>query len=247
VIFRGRSTGRVDLNPEDRLVLQRADLNGADFSGRDLVQISVQDSRLLNCRFDGTRVDGAYFGAGRQTSYYAGCVFDGARITFGAGGHARFEDCSFRDCDLRNWFCFSVELVNCTFSGRMRKPVFNGMVPERDRPVVGRERNEFRGNDFSAMDLRDVAFRTGIDLSLQRLPSGETYLYLPDASAALQRAREAISGWENAAHRERVLAFLRSLEDELAGGQNQLLLSRGGYPGLPGDAAAAVFELLNLA
>ena len=58
--------------------------------------------------------------------------------------------------------------------------------------ALGRTSNEFRGNDFSGMDLIDVGFRTGIDLSLQRLPTGAQYVYLADAERALQRAREQV-------------------------------------------------------
>jgi uncharacterized protein YjbI with pentapeptide repeats len=245
VSWRARRTGRVDLGLEDRLVLQHADLDGADFSGRDLLQLSVQASRLVSCRFSGIKVQGASFGAGRQTSSYTGCVFDGARIAFGAGGYARFENCSFRDTDLRGWFCFRVELVNCTFTGRLRKSVFNGTVPEQDQPVAGRVHNEFYGNDFSGMNLVDVAFRTGIDLSLQRLPSGDRHLYLPDAPAAVRQAREAVLGWADVAHRQQAMAFLRSPEGELRDGQNQLLVEKSIHPGLPDDVAAAVFGLLG--
>jgi hypothetical protein len=35
--------------------------------------------------------------------------------------------------------------------------------------------------------LIDVSFRTGIDLSQQRLPSGPDYLYLPNAAETMRR------------------------------------------------------------
>lgn len=87
--------------------------------------------------------------------------------------------------------------MTCTFSGRLRKAVFNGTVPHDTRAMLGREHNEFGGNDFAAMDLLDVAFRTGIDLSKQRLPSGPEYLYLPAAADAIQRARAEVLGWHD--------------------------------------------------
>jgi hypothetical protein len=244
VIFRTRITGQVNLRPEDRLVLRHADLDGADFSDRELVQISVQASRLTNCRFDRIRVKSASFGAGRQTSYYAGCVFDGARIRFGPGGYTRFENCSFQDTDLRDWFCFDVELVNCTFSGRLSRSVFNGTVPEEDRSAAGRVHNEFHGNDFSAMELIDVAFRTGIDLSMQRLPSGDPYLYLPDAPAAVLHARRAVMQWEGLPLRQKAMTFIRTLEGELSGGQSQLLLRKSDYSRLPKQVVDSVFDPL---
>jgi hypothetical protein len=77
-------------------------------------------------------------------------------------------------------------------TGRMRRSFFNGTVREELVEALGRRSNEFRGNDFSGMDLLDVGFRTGIDLSLQRLPTGEQYVYLPEAERTLERAREQV-------------------------------------------------------
>jgi hypothetical protein len=242
--FRAHSTGRVDVRSDDRLVLNHAELHGAEFSGRKLVQLSVAESRLVDCRFDGMRVENASLGAGRKMSHYIGCVFDGARLKFDAGGYARFERCSFRQTDLRDWFCFAVELVDCTFSGRLRKAVFNGVVPPEDRAAAGRNRNEFRGNDFSGMDLVDVGFRTGIDLTLQRLPSGPPYLYLPDAVAAVRRAREGVAECKDPAVRQKAMALIGALEDELSEGQRQLFLRKDAYARLPEDAVDAVFRLL---
>lgn len=235
----------MNLSPEDRLVLEHAELEGEDFSNRKFVQISVQASRLADCRFNKVRVESASFGAGRQMSYYIGCSFDGCRIRFGPGGFTRFERCSFRDTDLRDWFCFSVELVDCTFSGRLRRSVFNGTVPEEGRSTARRDRNEFCGNDFSAMELIDVAFRTGIDLRLQRLPSGDRYLYLPDAPVAVRRAQEAAIHYGDPSQRRGIMTFISTLEDELSGGQNQLLLRKDSYSNLPEQVVASVFDLLT--
>src|SRR5207247_2907730 len=106
----------------------------------------------------------------------------------------------------------------------LRGAVFNGAVPEDDRSFVDRSHNEFRDNDFSGMELIDVGFRTGIDLTKQKLPFGPEYLHLPDAPAAVQRARENVIGWDNLPLRQQAIALLRSLESEVAGGQQQLLL-----------------------
>jgi hypothetical protein len=120
----------------------------------------------------------------------------------------------FKEVDLRDWFCFTVELIDCTFSGRMRGAFFNGTVPEESRSVVGRERNEFRGNDFSQMELIDVDFRTGIDLFQQRLPSGPEYLYLPDAAEAVQRARAELVHWEDLDLRQQAMPLITILEEQ---------------------------------
>lgn len=88
-----------------------------------------------------------------------------------------------------------VELIDCTFSGQLRKAIFNGTVHEDDRLNAGQERNKFHGNDFSAMRLIAVDFRTGIDLTRQKLPSGPDYVYVPNAAEAVRQARAAVLGW----------------------------------------------------
>ena len=47
-------------------------------------------------------------------------------------------------------------------------------------------RNEIEDNDFSRAKLIDVAFRTGVDLTKQRLPSGPECTYLDVAASALR-------------------------------------------------------------
>ncbi len=243
--FGARSTGRMRIRPEDHLVLDHAKLTGEDFSGRKLLQLSVAGSRLVGCSFSKIRARSASLGEGREMSHYIDCTFDGSRLALRAGGFARFERCSFRDVDLRDWFCFAVELVDCTFTGRLRKAIFNGTVPAEQRSMAGRISNDFRGNDFSGMDLRDVGFRTGLDLTLQRLPTGSQYLYVEDATGAVHRARNAVAHWEDLALRREAMVLIEILESEISEGQRQLLLRKDDYSSFPGEAIDALFGLLG--
>jgi hypothetical protein len=244
VDFKARSVGRADIHGDDSLSFDHEQLRGADFSGRKLVHFSSAGSRFEACRFDGTKLRSFSFGEGREVSEYIDCSFDGTRLTFAPAGYARFVRCTFLDADLRDWFCFAVELVDCTFTGRLRRAVFNGTVLEDDRSIVGRERNEFRGNDFSGTDLIDVAFRTGIDLSLQRLPSGPQYLYVPDAPTAVQRARAEVVQWDDLDRRRRAMILIGILEEDVAGGQRQLFLRRDDDPPSMRDVGEVVYSLL---
>jgi hypothetical protein len=106
--IRARVVARAKIDSEKSVVLSREKLHGADFSGRRLEHFSSEASRLEACRFDKVRIESASFGAGRAPSEYLECSFDGARIRFGPGGFARFVRCSFRDVDLRDWFCFAL-------------------------------------------------------------------------------------------------------------------------------------------
>src|SRR6266498_1782103 len=193
--FATRKLGKLNV-PDDALVdIDHASLDGADFSGRKLVQFSAAGCRFTRCNFTNMTIESGAFGAGRDQSLYTDCQFDTSRIRFGPGGHARFVRCSFRDVDLREWFCFTVELVECSFTGVLRTVVFNGTVPVDERKSVGRTRNEFRSNDFSAAELVDVAFRTNIDLDAQRLPTDPHYLYVRDATESVALARQRVAAW----------------------------------------------------
>jgi hypothetical protein len=149
--------------------------------------------------------------------------------------------------DLRDWFCFDVELVDCTFSGRLRGGWFNGTVPEEDRLTAGREHNEFHGNDFSAMELIDVDFRTGIDLTKQCLPSSSEYVYVPNAAAAVEKARAVVTHWGDLDLRRRAMVEIKILERSVAAGQRQFFLRPAeAYKALGKDAVDQLYGLLRL-
>ena len=154
---------------------------------------SAVGCRFEGCIFNDINTLNAGFGNGQEQSEYINCSFDNARMDRIGGGLARFVGCTFRNVDIGDWICFAVELVDCTFSGKISNAIFNGTVPARYRKFVGREKNEFKGNDFSAMEFMEVAFRTGIDLTKQRLPSGPEYVYLPDAASTVTRARQSVT------------------------------------------------------
>ncbi|WP_123603061.1 pentapeptide repeat-containing protein [Micromonospora sp. Llam0] len=207
----------------DELVVDRQELTGVDFSGRRLQRIGVIGSRLRSCLFQKVRTENATLGSGPETSEYIDCVFDGARISH-ASGRARFVRCSFRDVILKDWNSTAFELVDCTFSGRLRNSVFYGhpdavYVPSGEPP-----RNEFHGNDFSAADLVRVEFRWGVDLSRQRLPDGPDYVYLPDLPVALARARGEVEGWPEGDRRRRARILLGVFDREVDLGQTQCLI-----------------------
>jgi hypothetical protein len=202
-------------------------------------------SLFERCRFERMRIADASFGSGRETSTYRDCSFDGTRTKFMGGGFARFERCSFQDVDFREWFCFTVEFVDCVFSGSLRGCVFNGKVPDDDVRWAGRTMNQITGNDFSRAELWDVGFRTGVDLTAQRLPSGPAYRYISDAASAAARARAAIITWDDLDFRQSCLRILASMEAEVASGQRQWLLRTDAYPKSVRRHMGAIIELLD--
>lgn len=80
-------------------------------------------------------------------------------------------------------------------------------------------------HDFTDADLIDVGFRNGIDLTRQRLPTGDDYLYLPAAEATLAQAAAGLAQGSADKVSEDAQRFLRDvLGRSLAEGQRQLLL-----------------------
>jgi hypothetical protein len=243
-----RSKGHITITADQRVVLDHARLDGENYSGRTLLQFASIGSHLRACNFDKIRIQSAAFGSGRETSEFVECTFNGARMNMAPGGFSRFVRCSFRDVDIRNWICFTVEMIDCTFSGRLDTAIFNGAVPEDERAVIGRAGNEFHGNDFSALDLRDVTFRTGIDLTKQVLPSGEDYLYLPQAAATVAQIKSRVVSWDDEDMRRAATTIIQGLEYELLGGQHQLLLRLSDFyrvSAIPRKAVDRFFALLR--
>jgi hypothetical protein len=241
--FEAKVVGQKKLRADDRLVFEHSSVEGEDFSGQKLWDLSIVGSRFEACRFERMRVESASFGAGHEQSVYLECSFDGSRMSLPVGGNARFEHCSFRDVDFRDWFCFSVEMVDCTFSGKLRKAWFNGIPLEEDQHFLHRTRNEFRGNDFSHMELIEVAFRTGIDLTLQRLPQRSQYVYIPNAQKALSEVRRECVRWTDLELRRSALAVLEVFDDMLNAGQRQLFLNKNDL--VRDEADRAVFDMLG--
>jgi hypothetical protein len=94
----------------------------------------------------------------------------------------------------------------------------------------------------------DVGFRTGIDLTKQVLPSGDDYLYLPQAGSAVARAKSRITSWNDEEMRRAALAIIQGLEYDLSGGQRQLLLRASDcyrISGVPRKAVDDLFALLK--
>jgi uncharacterized protein YjbI with pentapeptide repeats len=223
--IQARVVGSVAVDPNKHITLEGQQCVGTDFTGRRLDSFHAINSRFLRCSFRDIQIDDACWGAGKNQSHYVECCFDGARFRSVAPGNARFVNCSFRNAHVLEFYAFSVELIDCVFSGRIDHGFLNGT---RDRTritfwdrLLGRTRNEISDNDFSRCDLKDFAFRTGVDLTGQKLPIGSKYLYLPDAAAALERGRRAIWSWADDETRRLATILLDIMAKDLSVGQKQ--------------------------
>ena len=193
--------------------------------------IEVIESAFDACTFSNMRTRSICMGAGRRQSTYTDCVFENCRFTFSSVGNVRLLRCRFESCQLEKLFGVALEVIDCAFPGTMfRKAVFHGTA---DSPTGGRERNEFRGNDFSTTRFIDADFRGGIDLTDQRLPLDDDYFLVRDLRAALAIAKTLKSELAATSGSEEALGLITVFDHYLETGQRNQLLRVGEW-GLAG-------------
>jgi uncharacterized protein YjbI with pentapeptide repeats len=181
-VARGEQTGGVLTVPDDNLDVSfvGARLNGVDFSRLRFASFRAYDSVFDGCDFSRTWFNTqVVFGAtgwhgtrwdeqSWPETVYRDCTFVRTKIPARAFfGNARFERCVFDHAGQRGWR-FSIgptQFVGCTWRGRIQNCIFEGHVQEHET-AVGRDRNEFSGNDFTGAELVDNVFRD-IDLRTQ--------------------------------------------------------------------------------
>ncbi|MFI5898416.1 hypothetical protein ACIA5D_50940 [Actinoplanes sp. NPDC051513] len=220
----------------DAVVVEHERLIGVDYSRRTIDQFAAVGATFEDCHFDRTRIKDAAFGAGAEISRYVRCSFDGVGLT-ALGGFTRFEGCTFRNLRVTKVSPDYLEFVDCVFRGRITGLRLWGAPldgelryslwarlgrpePRGLRDLMLRARNEIYGNDFTETTRLDVEFRFGVDLTTQRLPTGDDYLYLPEAEKALLHALA-----ETASSAPEATGFLQDLLDrEVHRGQRQLFL-----------------------
>jgi len=225
--IKAKSKGKVNpatLGP--RVDLKHEQMSRRDFSGQSDGYFGAVGCTFDDCDFSNMKLRQFTFAGGREPTRYSRCKFDGSRIQHVIAGLARFESCSFLNVNITRLFSHAAEFVDCVFSGALRDSVIYGRVVEHYREATTRVVNEFSGNDFSAMRFIDVGFRQGVDLSRQRLPSGDDYLYLKDAEPKLSALRNKYLHQPASQRRTEVFQALELLESEVRDGQADLFLCK---------------------
>jgi uncharacterized protein YjbI with pentapeptide repeats len=169
--LQSRRKPKVDLSCVDPNFLHKTH-RMADWSGRHFDNFVPVGCVFESCSFESCRFVQVCFGGGLEDSRYVNCSFDRSLIRATSPGNARFQSCSFLNVEIVEFLGHSIEMIDCSFSGVIRVAFFNGDVLADTAAELGRARNVFEGNDFSKARLDDVSFRTGIDLSRQKLPNG---------------------------------------------------------------------------
>jgi Pentapeptide repeats (8 copies) len=221
-------------------LLSEVRLENADFSNRRVRDLAVVNATLIRCDFSRTRVTGGVLGAGYETSEYLECVFDGCHLSNVLPGRATFINCSFRDVSIRKLQFQDAQFIDCVFTGLLESVTFSAVPLSTDR--LGRSRNTYRGNDFSGAWLSGTVFRGGIDLTLQRLPDDPDHVLVRDAAVVLPKVREQVARWPERRLRDEADASLWMMENDVATGQRDLLVSRS----LLGHTPEATTRLVTL-
>ena len=168
------------------LVIDRETRVAERFGNLKLDGFSVIESSLSRCVFENIRARSACFGEGLQQSVLEDCVFRRCHLVFGAVGNVRLVRCQFESCRLENVMGTKLELIECAFQDTtIKKGVFHGRVEASAEVRSQRTLNEIRDNDFSQAELDDVDFRGGVDLTRQKLPTSDEYLFVRDTYKAL--------------------------------------------------------------
>ncbi|WP_084958658.1 pentapeptide repeat-containing protein [Thermoactinospora rubra] len=192
---------------------ERARLANVGFSGIRFAEFRVYDSVFDRCDFTGTAFDRLAMGdmcgegprdrAGWPRSVFRDCVFRRTRFPpFTFFGNVRFDRCVFDRSRLRGQTAtLEAEFVDCVFLGRVRDINFWGRPAQRDEAALGRDRNEFTGNDFTGAELQGVAFRH-IDLHAQRFPGLPGYALLDRIGERARAVLPVVERWPDPRHRE---------------------------------------------
>ncbi|MEO3892727.1 pentapeptide repeat-containing protein [Nonomuraea sp. B5E05] len=207
----------------DKLVIEGEHLEGRKFHNGRWDHVAIGNSELVGCSFAGSHfVKSTALGFGVNATVYSHCDFDNTVWDNVYAGRAVFEYCSFENVRLENMLFDDAEMVGCSFSG-----VLSGVTFSAEASVAGgkvdRPGNAYRGNDFSRVTFRDVNFRGGIDLDLQRLPAHPHYILVRNAEGSIRRTVEVVREWPDV-ERKAARSFLGTFYAEAQRGQTDLYL-----------------------
>jgi uncharacterized protein YjbI with pentapeptide repeats len=211
--------------PPGGISLKACSFRNLDMAGIVISVFIARECSFDSCNFTGTRFGAGYFGGGEAAGFsqtvYRNCYFDRCGLDGIGFGSARFERCSFRDVRLRKWLSFSSEFIDCVFAGDIPEAAFLGRSPLRSK---SRQQNDFRGNDFSGVRFGSVEFRGGINLSSQRLPTGDGQVLLDRRSERTTIVLAEISAWTNQVESRSAAQYLQIFTGSRYDGQEQLYI-----------------------
>jgi hypothetical protein len=217
------------------------ELENLDFSGRHFDSLVVRGPSLIDgCDFSRVQFDYLLFDG---DALVRTCSFQEVKLPSDLLiGPVRFERCVFSG-SFRNVFSHAGQFVDCTVRGRLDGCTFFGRPSGGWEKRLARGRNEFLRNDFSAAELRDCAFRGGIDLDDQVLPEGSLLIRnVARATLALERVSKGADTESIKRSIKGLIGMLRLFVDE---GQQIVFLSPYDLPSIPTTLHAEIMGILQ--
>lgn len=213
------------INQDKILVFKNVKASHQDYSGKNLIAFYISDSQFDNCQFENLTVKCMYFGGGETQSFYYNCSFDRSILNGPTGGNARFENCSFKDISITDFFFHKCEFINCIFTGKLNQIMFQGRLCNDDISFVNRNENAFLGNDFSQAKFDDVRFKAGIDLSKQSLPTQGNYILISNAKNVFEEFKKTLISSTDENLKKNAWGLYKTLEKSIVeDGQHQYFL-----------------------
>ncbi len=201
-------------------------LDDKTFFGKAISKFIAVECEFINCRFENLKIKDICFGAGTKKTRYINCSFDNSTFSSSVAGMARFENCSFKNVKIKKLFCVDIEMVNCIFSGELKKGNFLGVHHD----INGNEFiNEFHNNDFTDLVLGDVGFNN-IDLLLQKLPNEPRFSVIYDVNNFILRAKSELEKVKGTEVFDSIASVINILELESEGGNNHLFVDKNSFP-----------------
>lgn len=165
-------------NQDKLLFLKNKEYFNEDFSGKDLLGFYIMESCFHSCKFENLIVKCMCFGGGKKQSVYTNCSFNRSELNGPTGGNARFENCTFHDMILTDFYFHKCEFINCSFTGKLRQIVFQSRIYQDDLSLTNRDKNEFSENNFIGAEFSDVRFEGEVDFSKLQLPKTDKYIMI---------------------------------------------------------------------
>lgn len=197
------------------VLLHRVVVSDVDLARAKFDRLVPSGCTFVRCDFRGAALDRRLspLFRSREQNVFRECRFDGTDLRAIDPSGSRFEACIFDAADLRGWNATMAEFVDCHFAGRLERVRFHGRPwgAGADDLLPARTVNAFRGNDFSEVELIDVAFVMGIDIEKQRWPQSREYVRLDRVHQRLTRGHQEILRWKDLETRSEAMAMLRDL------------------------------------
>jgi uncharacterized protein YjbI with pentapeptide repeats len=180
-----------------RVRLDRMRGRGTNFASSRLDSVSFFRADLRNANWGLDRLDGPVI----SEVHFVGTDMRGTSY-----GHPLFRNCRFERCNLKQVNFRGSRFEDCVFVGSLDEVIFCGW--DRDpEPSVEKIRNPMKNINFSAAELRNVAFSNGIDLSSCAFPANG-YVRIPHPRRTFRHALTVIAATWSGPSKEQAETFL---------------------------------------